>query len=270
MAIIPHLRSVNSYNILYRDGGDPNNKSVIVLLHGIGASSDRWIKVIPILSKDFYVLAPDIIGFGYSEKPEVNYTIDFFTDFVFDFIKSMNVQDRELTLIGSSLGGHIAAEFAIKYDILKRLVLVTPAGIHKYATSALNDYILAAMYPTLENAFNAFANMVNNPNTIDMEYVKDFVNRMRMPNAKYAFLAALMGSKRAVNLKYRVDKIKTKTLVIWGSNDKLLPINDEVKEVLSMMSNAKIIIMNDTAHLPFVEKPNEFCDIVTKFIRCVL
>ncbi len=264
--IIPHIRKVDGYNILYLSKGDPNNKDVIILLHGIGASSDRWLKIIPILSNHFYVIAPDIIGFGYSEKPEVSYTIEFFTDFVMKFIESMGIKDRNLTMIGSSLGGHIAAEFAIRYpSILSNLILVSPAGIAKHGSQALNDYILAAMYPTLENAIEAFKGMATKPESIDMDYIKNFVNRMKLPNAKYAFLAALMGSKRAPNLKDRLDKIRVKTLVIWGEKDRLLPV--EYAEEFKKMDNAKVIIMKSVGHVPFEEKPEEFCRIVIDFIK---
>ncbi len=264
--MIPHIRKIDGYNILYLSGGDPKSKDVIILLHGIGASSDRWLKVMPILSKHFYVIAPDIIGFGYSEKPEVSYTIEFFIDFVIKFIESMNIKDRDLTMIGSSLGGHIAAEFAIKYPhILSNLILVSPAGIAKHGSQALNDYILAAMYPTIENATEAFKGMATEPDSIDIDYIKNFVNRMKLPNAKYAFLAALMGSKRAPNLKDRLDRIRVRTLVIWGEKDKLLPV--EYAEEFKKMSNAKVIIMENVGHVPFEEKPEEFCRLVIDFIK---
>lgn len=266
MNITPHIRKVDGYNILYLAEGDPNNIDVIILLHGIGASSDRWLKVIPILSKHFYVIAPDIIGFGYSEKPEASYTIDFFVDFVMKFIESMNLKGKRITLLGSSLGGHIAAEFAIKYpDILSNLILVSPAGIVKHGTKALNDYILAAMYPTLENAIEAFKGMATDPDAIDMNYIKNFVNRMKLPNAKYAFLAALMGSKRAPNLKDRLEKIRVRTLIIWGEKDKLLPV--EYAEEFKKMSNAQVVIMKSVGHVPFEEKPDEFCKLVIDFIK---
>lgn len=263
--ILPHIRKVGNYNILYLAEGDPNSEDAIILLHGIGASSERWLKVIPILAKDFYVIAPDIIGFGYSEKPEASYTIEFFVDFVMQFIESINVMDKRITLIGSSLGGHIAAEFAIKYpNALTNLVLVDPAGITKHGSKALNDYILAAMYPTLENAIKAFKGMATKPDAIDINYIKNFVNTMKLPNAKYAFLAALMGSKRAPTLKDRVDKIKVRTLIIWGEKDKILSVEDA--DAFKKMNNT-IIIMKDVGHVPFEEKPEEFCKIVRDFIR---
>ena len=266
MQIVTHLRRVDNYNILYLTCGDSRRKDVIILLHGIGASSDRWLKVMPILAKHFYLIAPDIVGFGYSSKPEdASYTIEFFVEFLKRFIDSLGLKGKNITLIGSSLGGHIAAEFAIKHDLISNLILVSPAGILKHSTPALNDYILAAMYPTFDNALKAFEGMSNDKDSIDINYVKDFVNRMRLPNAKYAFLAALMGSKRAPNLKNRLSKINVRTLIIWGEKDKIIPA--EYARIFDNMPNVKIAIMKDTGHLPFIEKPKEFCRLVIDFIK---
>ncbi len=262
MNIIPRLRKIGGYNILYLASGDPKN-DVIILLHGIGASSERWLKLMPLLSRDFYVLAPDIIGFGYSDKPDASYTMEFFTDFVMNFIDSMGVIDKKITMIGSSLGGHIAAEFAIRYpNILSNLILVSPAGVMDHTTPALNDYILASMYPTVEHALKAFRNMTDEEH-IDMNYVKSFVNRMRLPNAKYAFLASMMGSKIS-NLKGRLHMIKVRTLVIWGENDKILPVENAEE---FRRANIKVIVMRSTGHIPFVDKPEEFYRLVIDFIN---
>lgn len=263
MDIKPHIKRVNDYNILYITSGYEKNNAMI-LLHGIGASSNRWIKVIPLFSNEFYVLAPDIIGFGYSDKPEANYTMEFFTDFLYKFIDSVNLIDRKIILIGSSLGGHIAAEFAIRYPkLISHLILSNSAGVLKHSTPALNDYILAAMYPTIDNALRAFRGMVSNFSSIDPNYIRDFVNRMMLPNAKYAFLAALMGSKRS-NLIDRLHMIKAKTLVIWGKHDKLIPVENAYE--FKRIPDVRIEIM-DSNHLPFVENPKEFYILVSNFIK---
>jgi 2-hydroxy-6-oxonona-2,4-dienedioate hydrolase len=66
----------------------------MILIHGIGGSEKRWIKVAPMLSGYFRVIVPDIIGFGYSCKPEADYNIDFYIDFLANFLKTLEI-DRE-------------------------------------------------------------------------------------------------------------------------------------------------------------------------------
>ena len=69
-------------------------------LHGIGASAERWSNVIPFLSKHFRIIVPDIIGFGYSDKPTVEYNMPFFVKFLEDFLNSLGV--KKASIGGSS------------------------------------------------------------------------------------------------------------------------------------------------------------------------
>jgi pimeloyl-ACP methyl ester carboxylesterase len=86
--VVPQrITYVNGYGIRYLDYDNIPHKTnddenFLILLHGIGASAERWTLVAPALSKHFRVIVPDIIGFGYSDKPTVEYTIDFFMDFL--------------------------------------------------------------------------------------------------------------------------------------------------------------------------------------------
>src|ERR671933_1142271 len=140
------MTHVNGYAIRYLDYGSHDRKPLL-LLHGIGASAERWVRVIPTLSKYFRVIVPDIIGFGYSDKPTVEYTMDFFIKFFEDFLENLNI--NKLNIIGSSFGGHLATEFAIKHtNRIEKLILAAPAGMMKSSTHHLDQYIMAALYPT--------------------------------------------------------------------------------------------------------------------------
>ena len=119
-----NLVHMDEYTIRYISGNNFNPKSarILVLLHGIGASAERWVPVFPGLSKKFEVIIPDIIGFGYSDKPTVEYTMDFFVEFLDRFMKALYI--KQATFIGSSFGGFLATEFAMKFpNQVKKLVL---------------------------------------------------------------------------------------------------------------------------------------------------
>ena len=152
---------VDGYGVRYLDINDSNNsggKETLLLLHGIGASAERWLHVVPLLKNYFRILIPDIVGFGYSDKPTVEYSINFFVNFVSKFLRQTSV--KKTHIMGSSFGGLVAAEFALKFEsMVKKLVLVSPAGSMKTSTKTLDEYILAALYPTNENARRAFFDM---------------------------------------------------------------------------------------------------------------
>jgi len=256
--------SVNGYRVRFLEDGLSKSERVL-LLHGLGASAERWSRVVPIFAKHFHVVAPDIIGFGYSDKPEVSYTIPFFVDFVKGFANSLGME--HLNLIGASLGGHIAAELAItSKNMIEKLVLVTPAGIMKEPTPVLNYYIAAALYPTFDNAKKAFERLAGSPNAVDIVYARDFVNRMQLPNAKYAFMSSIMGSKAAPNLSGRLSRIEAPTLIVWGEKDGMIPVRYAGK-FQNKIKGSQLAIIKSSGHTPYFEKPEVFSDIVLEFLK---
>ena len=86
--MIQKFVKVGSNKIRYVEAGS-NSKKVLVLVHGLGASAERWEHVIPELSKKYTVIAPDLPGFGYSDKPSLDYTPQFFAEFLSDFLETI-------------------------------------------------------------------------------------------------------------------------------------------------------------------------------------
>ena len=155
---------IDSSKIRYFEVGA--SKETLLLLHGLGASAERWESVIPLFAKKFRVIVPDLIGFGYSDKPMIDYTTDYFAEFVSKFVSKIGI--KKMSVIGSSLGGQIAAESVVNYDVnVKKLVLVSPSGIMKHSTPALNEYISAALYPDADSATSAFQTMSGTKNIDD-------------------------------------------------------------------------------------------------------
>jgi 2-hydroxy-6-oxonona-2,4-dienedioate hydrolase len=135
------ITDVNGCNIRYFDYDYENQatqsndcKKTLVFLHGLGASADRFLYVAPTLSESgFRVVAPDIIGFGYSNKPTADYTIDFFIEFLEEFLENVHID--KMSMVGSSFSGLLGAEFAARFNSrIEELVLVAPAVSTKPAT----------------------------------------------------------------------------------------------------------------------------------------
>jgi pimeloyl-ACP methyl ester carboxylesterase len=256
------LTYVNDYAIRYFDNG-PADGRPLVLLHGIGASAERWSRVIPTLSKYFRVITPDIVGFGYSDKPTVEYTMDFFLEFFNGFLDNLDIS--KVSVIGSSFGGHLATEFAIKSNRkIEKLVLASPAGMMRTSTPTLDGYIMAALYPTFENAFKAFREMAHDPDAVTEGIVMDFVNRMKLPNAKYAFMSTLLGMRHAPKLQGRLGKIISPVLLVWGDSDRMIPV--QYSKEYSEIPDSELVVIKNCGHTPYVEKPMTFNKLVLKFL----
>jgi pimeloyl-ACP methyl ester carboxylesterase len=159
----------------------------------------------------------------------------------------------------------VAAEFALKFEsVVNRLVLVSPAGSMKTSTKTLDEYILAALYPTNENARRAFFDMAYDPQTVTEDIIKDFVNRMKLPNAKYAFMSTLLGIRNIEDLTDRLKGIMSPTLLVWGEEDRMIPPSyaDEYRKI----PNSKLTVIPNSGHTPFTETPRSFANIVLNFI----
>ena len=254
----------NRIRYLDYDNVDTKKKDTLVLLHGIGASAERWSKVIPFFNDHFRVIVPDIVGFGYSDKPTVEYNISFFVKFLEDFLNSLGI--KKTSIAGSSFGGLVAAEFAIKNSqMVNKLVLISPAGTMKSSTRTLEEYILASLYPTHDNVWRAFINMAFDPRTVTEQTVEDFIDRMKLPNAKYAFMSTMLGIRNTPNLSSRLDKILSPTIIVWGEQDETIPVKcaDDYKKI----PKSNLLVIPKCGHTPFTEKPEIFSKLVIDFLK---
>ncbi len=252
---------MGGYKTRYLDCG--KSTETLVLIHGLGASAERWLGVIPYLTPKYRLIIPDLLGFGNSEKPSVDYTIEFLSNFVFKLLDSLGI--AKTSLVGSSLGGQIVAECAsAQKDTIEKIVLVSPSGMMKRTTPALDAYMLAALYPTLDNAYTAFGMMVEK-GEVQQKLVDDFVTRMTLPNAKLAFLSTVLGIRNSANFEDKLQKIKSPTLIVWGKQDKMIPV-EYASPFMSAIKDSKFAEMSECGHVPHVEQPKKFSEIVTSFL----
>lgn len=254
----------NKIRYLDYDNTGSKKEETLVLLHGIGASAERWSKVIPFFYEHFRVIVPDIIGFGYSDKPTVEYNMPFFVKFLEDFLNNLGIKKTHIG--GSSFGGLVAAEFAVKNNSrANKLILVSPAGTMKTSTRTLEEYILASLYPTHDNVWRAFINMAFDPRTVTEQTIDEFIGRMKLPNAKYAFMSTMLGIRNTTNLPTRLAKILSPTIIVWGEQDEMIPI--KYAEEYRNIPNSNLHIIQKCGHTPFTEKPETFSKIAIDFLR---
>jgi len=254
---------IDGNKIRYLESGD--SKKTLVLVHGLGASAERWDQVIPLFADDFRVVVPDLIGFGYSDKPLVDYTPEFFSEFLEKFFDETEI--KRPYIIGSSLGGQVSAEYVASHpENVEKLILVSPAGVMKQSTPALDAYIMAALYPNEQSAKNAFEMMEVSGKEVNEEIITGFVKRMQLPNAKLAFMSTVLGLKNSDLITTRLQTISTPTLVIWGSKDPVIPII-HADSFVSAIQDCGFFIMDGCGHTPYVQDPHTFTFKALEFLN---
>ena len=254
---------VGETKIRYLEEGSSNSN--IVLIHGLGGFAERWSAVIPLLSKKYHVIALDLPGYGYSDKPSIDYTPEFFLKFIFDFLDSMGI--RKTHMIGTSLGGQIVAECAITQNkMIEKIALVCPAGIMKGSTPTLDAYSMAALYPSYDTVKTAYEMMTDSNKKVSNDTIEDFIKRMTQSNAKMAFMSTILALKNASPITERLSNIMVPTLLIWGAHDTMIPIK-YANDFASSIKNCRLEIMENCGHTPHIEEPAKFSQIVLNFLR---
>jgi pimeloyl-ACP methyl ester carboxylesterase len=236
----------------------------VILLHGLGGSSQAWQLNIAPLAEKFHVIVPDQIGFGKSDKPLVNYRIRTYVDFLDQFCKQLKIE--RASLVGNSMGGWIAAMFTAAFpDRVDKLILEDAAG---YAPPKdFDTRVFYALNPTTREGMKGLA-------------AKVFYNRMFLTDA--AIDAAIAGRLAAGDgftiksitesiirgedfLDDTVKTIKRPTLIIWGREDGLVSLADG-ERLNKDIAGSKLVVFDQCGHIANLEKPAEFNAAVIKFL----
>ena len=236
----------------------------VILLHGLGGSSQVWQFNIAALAEKYHVVVPDQIGFGKSDKPLVNYRIRTYVDFLDQFCKQLGIE--RASLVGNSMGGWIATAFTAAFpDRVDKLVLVDAAG---YAPPKdLDTRSFYGLNPTTREGMKVLVAKVF--------YNKLFLTDAAIDQAIATRLAA--GDGYTINsitesiirgedfLDAAVKTIKRPTLIIWGRQDGLVPLA-EGEHFNKDIAGSKLVVFDQCGHMPNVEKPAEFNAAVLKFL----
>jgi triacylglycerol lipase len=265
----PHRTAlVFGQKIAYYDTG---SGPTLVLVHGF-ASQARfdWGNVIVPLSKHHRVIALDQIGFGGSDKPFIDYSIQTYVDFLGEFLRNLRVEKFDLA--GESLGGWIVANYTMqalapanegKYALPKpeKLILEDAAG-HTSLHSVLQRIPIAG---NLRDAAGV-AIVFYDKSRITPEFIREnFAIKLK---ANDGMTERLLVGNPETDKEVVGDNLKgisIPTLVVWGGNDELVPLADG-KDYAAKIPGAKLVIVPECGHAPSLEKPKEFVDAVTEFL----
>jgi triacylglycerol lipase len=243
---------------------DVGSGPVVVLLHGLGSRKEDWLPVLEPMAQKYRLLVPDQIGFGRSDKPLLDYSIQTYVDFLNEFLRQLKVE--KASLVGESLGGWIAGLYVAEISggahliPVEKLVLVDAAGLKQdKPIPDLNPSSLAAMRGLMEAVF--YDTSWLNEDALR----KTFTDKLATKDG-YTVRSILsnpaLGAER---LDDRLASIKVPTLVTWGKQDKLLPIGAGERYAAGI-AGAKLVSFEKCGHVPPIEKTEEFLTAVVAFL----
>jgi pimeloyl-ACP methyl ester carboxylesterase len=243
---------------------DMGSGPVVVLLHGLGSRKEDWLPVLEPMAQKFRLLVPDQIGFGRSDKPLLDYSIQTYVDFLNEFLRQLKVE--KASLVGESLGGWIAGLYVAEIGggahliPVEKLVLVDAAGLKQdKPIPDLNPSSLAAMRGLMEAVFY-------DTSWLNEDALRKVFTDKLAAHDGYTVRSLLgnpaLGTER---LDDRLASIKVPTLVAWGRQDKLLPIGAGERYAAGI-AGAKLISFEKCGHVPPIEKTDEFVTVVVAFL----
>ncbi len=237
----------------------------VILLHGAGAGAVTWYPSIFTISKNFQVVAPDIIGYGESDKPDAPYNRPYFSKWLKDFLKELKISKAHI--VGLSQGGAIALQFAIDNpDMVNKLVLVDAAGLGaKVSFWPLMGTIWMNSFPSsMANRFNS-RYILDKPINRDPNHSSYSIAVLKYKGGKNAFKQG-RGTAVSKISEELLKQIENKTLIIWGENDKLFDV-EYGEAAVKIIPNAKLHIIPDAGHLPLMDQPEIFNKILEDFLK---
>ena len=272
--------SLHGHRIAYRRDGRPEDPALL-LVHGIAGTSRTWNPVVPALARDHDVLAPDLPGHGGSDPPIGDYSTGAYACALRDLVEVLEI-DR-VTIVGHSLGGGVAMQFAYQFpELVERLVLVNSGGLGR----EVNLVIRAAGLPGSELVVPLLASAPARgagrllaaalgavgirPDTDAREAAASLASLSHGPTRR-AFLGTvrtLVNARgqqvQASDRLYLTEDVPT--MVVWGEKDSIIPISHG-HEAVDAMPKARMEVFDGAGHFPHIDEPERFADLLAAFVR---
>jgi len=273
------FRTIHGYRRAFRIAG---SGPVLLLIHGIGDNSTTWHTVHSKLAQRFTVIAPDLLGHGQSDKPRADYSVAAYANGMRDLLSVLDIE--KVTVVGHSLGGGVAMQFAYQFpQLVDRLILVGAGGVTREVNVALRlaslpmggEALALLRLPLVLSALRATGRVLGM--FIGSTGVgRDIPNMLRIladlpePTASAAFTRTL---RSVVDWRGQVVTMldrcylteSTPVQLIWGEQDAVIPVG-HAHMAHAAMPGSQLEIFRRSGHFPFHDDPDLFVEVVERFI----
>lgn len=253
----------------YLEGG-ASDAPVLLLLHGFGGDKDNWTRFSGSLVGKYRVVAPDLPGFGESERdPDGDYSLPAQRDWLHDFVEALQLEQFHIG--GNSMGGHIAALYAHQHpDDVVSLALLNNAGINAPRRSEMVLAVERGENPLVLTAPDDFDRLIE-----FVSYERPFVPwPAKTVLAQRSFENAAFNRRifkqykedRSIGLEPLLPDIDHPVLIIWGEYDRVLDVSS-IDVMRPLLPQASVVVMKDTGHLPMLERPAQTAGHYLHFLK---
>jgi pimeloyl-ACP methyl ester carboxylesterase len=243
----------------------------VVLIHGSGpgvTSYANWRLVIPALAERFHVVAPDMAGFGFSERPaDAKYGVQLWADQVIGLMDTLGIANA--SMVGNSFGGAIALRAASQHpERVDKLVLMGSMGVDFPITEGLER--VWGYEPSFENMRGVLDVFAHNRELVPDELAEVRFRASTQPGFQESFAAMFPAPRQRWVEAMRtpddeIAKLRHKTLIVHGREDKVIPVQTSF-DLFKLIDNADLHVFGNCGHWSQIEKSAEFNRLVADFI----
>lgn len=268
-----HFVDIDGVRIHYQEKG---TGTPLVLLHGFTSSTYSWKDIFEPLSRNFRVIAVDLKGFGFSGKPDGDYSRGAQGVLVAHLLDHLKVE--KAWLCGSSMGGEVALSMALRDpQRVAGLILIDSAGVEVLGSGSLAPRYL--LLPVVGRVLTALS--LTSDKLVREGLQQSFYDRSKVTEERiayyYRFLKTRGGQLAALRARTQADespieedlnKISGPVLIIWGQQDALIPLEAGAK-MNKLIKDSKLVVFDNCGHLPQEEMPARTVDEMVNFIAGV-
>jgi pimeloyl-ACP methyl ester carboxylesterase len=268
--------SLHGNRVSYRTGG---NGPALLLLHGITNSSETWQHVAPRLAERFTVIAPDLLGHGNSATPRGDYSLGAHASGARDVLTALGIE--RATVVGHSLGGGIAMQFAYQFpERCERMVLVASGGLGREVHVLLRaaslpgaDYVLPALTSAgligVGRGVGGLLRRLHLAPSEDVDVLARGFASLDNAGSRQAFLhtvrAVIEPSGQRVSAQDRLALAALiPTLIVWGERDSIIPVGHGA-EAHEAIPGSRFEVFPGAGHMPHDADPERFAELLTEF-----
>src|SRR5438094_7815051 len=259
-APVDKVASVYGAKVHYVDAG---TGSPVILLHGLADDVGVWESAIAPLAAKYRVVALDQIGFGRSDKPLLNYRASTFVDFLDGFLNELKIEGA--SLVGNSLGGWVAADFALTHpERINRLVLCNAAG-YAAVSKTMDPRALSALRLVSREDIRYLGPLTFHDKGFYEDADLAFKQRVTAGDS-YTVSQLLDSMIRGEDvLDGQLGAIEKPTLILWGRDDKLIPVSFAAR-FNKELNASQLRSIDGCGHMPHVECAEKFNHALLQFL----
>ena len=247
-----------------------SGEQTVVLVHGSGpgvTAYANWRLVLPVLGEDFTCYAPDMVGFGYSDRPaDVEYSVQTWADQTVGFMDAMGIEKAHL--IGNSFGGAIALRIATRHpDRVEKLVLMGSMGVPFEITEGLDtvwgyEGTIESMRKVLDffaysrDLVNEELAQVRHKASMEPGFHESFSSMFPAPRQRWVEAMTTPDDE--------IRKLTNRTLIVHGREDKVIPLETSLK-LEELIDNADLSVFSHCGHWSMIERTADFNRLVRDF-----